>query len=244
MSQDQKKTESMRPGKLADGRVIHCEDHVVVDFPGERPVLSSAVLNGGRCSAQSLLIMRVDENFAGDADGFEHPQATLRAYADHIGLNRAVVGMMTSASMNSCRVVEEEVDGIELGVVLTAGVSNARCIGDRAECRDVSVGVPAGGTINIVMATTARLTPSAMVECVMMVTEAKAHALHRLGIRSPVTDHMATGTGTDSVAIVSGEAERTVTYCGKHTIFGETLGRCVIEGLQDSLREARWGEVR
>jgi adenosylcobinamide amidohydrolase len=71
----------------------------------------------------------------------------------------------------------------------------------------------------------------------MMVTEARAVALRRLGVRSRTTDRPATGTGTDAIAVVSGVEPPVLTYCGKHTVFGEVLANCVIDALVDSLRE-------
>ena len=40
-------------------------DHICVSFSTEHPVLSSAVFNGGGCTASNILIMKVAENFAG-----------------------------------------------------------------------------------------------------------------------------------------------------------------------------------
>jgi adenosylcobinamide amidohydrolase len=221
---------------MISGLDVHrCDDHVLVRFKGPRRVLSSAVLGGGWGQASGIVIMRVDENFEGERCEFDPPDVTLASYAESLDLDGPVVGMMTSAAMDSCRIVCREVDGVSIGVLVTAGLSNARCAGDAAEIRRIGSCRPQGGTINTVMATDAALEPAAMTECVMMATEAKAEALRRLGIRSDSSDRPATGTGTDSTCVVSGDGPPPVTYCGKHTVFGEVLANCVIEALVDSL---------
>jgi adenosylcobinamide amidohydrolase len=74
-----------------------------------------------------------------------------------------------------------------------------------------------------------------MVEAVITTTEAKTAALQNLGIKSPVSDNLATGTGTDAVAIVSGHGSIKISYCGKHVVFGEILAKLVIEAVCASL---------
>ena len=70
----------------------------------------------------------------------------------------------------------------------------------------------------------------------MIVTEAKAAVLRESGIRSPVSNKIATGTGTDAIAVVSGHGPETVRYCGKHVLFGEILGRLVTDALTASVK--------
>lgn len=65
----------------------------------------------------------------------------------------------------------------------------------------------------------------------MIITEAKAAALQEANIISPVSGLIATGTGTDSHAIVSGFGPAKVRCCGKHVLFGEVLGELVMESV-------------
>jgi adenosylcobinamide amidohydrolase len=77
---------------------------------------------------------------------------------------------------------------------------------------------------------------AAMVESVMLAAEAKTVAMRKLGVRSPVSKTIATGTGTDAIAVVNGAGPESVRYCGKHVIFGEILASAVIEATTESLR--------
>ncbi len=79
---------------------------------------------------------------------------------------------------------------------------------------------PAPGTINIVAIVPERLSPAAMVNAVMSVTEAKAQALWDAGVP-------ATGTASDAVCIVcpdEGDAHR---FGGPRSQWGARLARAV-----------------
>jgi adenosylcobinamide amidohydrolase len=126
--------------------------------------------------------------------------------------------------------------GVGLSVLVTAGLSNARRAGDRAEHRDIMAAVSDFGTINIICLTCAGMTPAAMIEAVMTVTEAKAAALQNLGIKSKVSDGSATGTGTDAIAIAADPQADKIRYCGKHVLCGELLANLVIEAVTSSIK--------
>ncbi len=206
--------------------------HIHFRFPGARQVLSSAVLGGGLVSADHLLNMRVAAKSQGDQVS---PQEALQKYAADQGWSGQVVGMMTAASMNSLRVVECREQGVDLAVAITAGIDNARCAGDPAEHRLIGQPATEVGTINMVAITSARLSPAALTEAVITLTEAKAAVLAAQEVRSPVSGAIATGTGTDAVAVVNGQGPVEVAYCGKHVRFGELLARAAMNAIVSSL---------
>jgi len=211
--------------------------HIWVGFGTEHPVLSSAVFNGGPCAASNILIMKVAENFAGTKQIAETPENALAEYCSRLRLGGTTVGMMTSASMDSFRRVSRSSQGAEISVMVTAGISNACCAGDRADWRTFRVDDNPSGTINIVIITNAMMSQAAMVESVMIVTEAKTVAMRKLGVKSTVSGVIATGTGTDAIAVVNGFGPETIHYCGKHVLFGEMLASAVIEAVTESLSD-------
>jgi adenosylcobinamide amidohydrolase len=119
--------------------------------------------------------------------------------------------------------------------MVTAGISNARCAGDSADIHTFQPDANPTGTINIIISTNATMSPAAMVESVMLATEAKTVAMRKLGVKSPVSGAIATGTGTDAIVVASGFGSETIHYCGKHVIFGEMLASAVIEAITESL---------
>ena len=220
-------------------QINHTSTHVHVAFESSHHrVLSSAVLNGGWVAADHIVNMKVPENFQGKQAHFVSPEVTLANYAHSLHLEGRIVGMMTAASMNSFRQVTLIDQGAEVIALVTAGVSNAKRAGEPAEWRKIESRSHATGTINIIILTNAFLSQAAMVEAVMIATEAKAAALADLDIKSPQTGRQATGTGTDAVAVVSGFGPLQVRYCGKHVLFGEMLAAATIRAITQSLS---WG---
>jgi adenosylcobinamide amidohydrolase len=215
--------------------LIQTSEHICVGFGTEHPVLSSAVLNGGACAASNILIMKVAKNFEGTRPIVKNPENTLAEYCTQLKLRGTTVAMMTSASMNSFRRVSRSLQGVEISAMVTAGISNARCAGDRAEWRTFQTDTDATGTINIIILTNATMSHAAMVESVMLAAEAKTVAMRKLGVKSLVSGAIATGTGTDAIAVVNGFGPETIRYCGKHVIFGEMLASVVIEAITESL---------
>jgi adenosylcobinamide hydrolase len=205
--------------------IEHSRQHIHLAFTIPHRVTSSAVLNGGIVAANHLVNLNVPKH----GQCIEPPEVTLANYCTDSGWQGTAVGMMTAASMNSFRMAKETVQGVEIVVMVTAGLSNARRVGDHAEQRTIADQPETPGTINIVVLTSAVLTEAASVEAVLMATEAKSAALQNAGIRSSVSNTIATGTGTDSVAVVSGHGPETIRYCGKHVLFGEILGRMVTD---------------
>jgi adenosylcobinamide amidohydrolase len=81
------------------------------------------------------------------------------------------------------------------------------------------------------------MSQAALVESVMLVAEAKTVAMRKLGVKSLVSGVIATGTGTDSIAVVNGFGPETIRYCGKHVLFGEMVASAVMEAITDSLSD-------
>lgn len=212
----------------------HCCDWVTVRFDAPCLALSSAVVGGGLISAHRWLNLRV----SGDStDELESPAATLAEVSRSRDWEGVSVGMLTAASMRSLRIRRMRVPGGEFAVAVTAGLGNARRAGDRAEYRAVGTRPMMAGTINTAIFTTFRLDPAVMVEIVMTVTEAKAARLQELDIRSPVSGAVATGTGTDAVAVFSGTSAASLPYAGKHTLAGEALARLTLAAVGDSIQQ-------
>lgn len=209
----------------------YTSQHIHVEFNLPHQVLSSAVLNGGLVYADHIVNLKVPKCLTAPSS----PQLTLTTYCEDANWNGNSVGMMTAASMDSFRMTKESAQGIELIVLVTSGLANSRRVGDRAEHRIMAAESEDVGTINIIMITSAILTGAAMVEALLIMTEAKTAALQDAGIKSPISNKIATGTGTDSIAVVSGHGPDTVNYCGKHVLFGEMLGRMVTNTVASSI---------
>jgi adenosylcobinamide amidohydrolase len=211
-------------------------NHIHVQFDTPYQVISSSVLNGGFVEASHILNLKVAKQPEILNSTFKSPDVELSAYCQQHGWQGITAGMMTAASMDSFRMVRAVQQGVDVIVLVTSGLSNARRAGDYAEYRKIMPAVSTAGTINIICLTGIGMVPAAMIEAVMTVTEARAAALQNLDIKSPVSNEIATGTGTDCIAIASDPIAEKMLYCGKHVLFGEILARLVIETVTSSIK--------
>jgi adenosylcobinamide kinase/adenosylcobinamide-phosphate guanylyltransferase len=112
----------------------------------------------------------------------------------------------------------------------TVGLSNALAVGDPATYEENL------GTINLILVINRPLTAAALVEAAAIATEAKVRALYTAGVKSTVSEALATGTGTDCVAIACPSEEPAYRYCGKHTQLGTLLGQVAYEAITEGLQ--------
>jgi len=211
-------------------------DHIHVHFDTPYQVASSAVLCGGFTEASHILNLKVEKQAAGNDAAVTSPEAILTRYCREHNWIGNTVGMMTAASMDSFRIFKTHRQEVDIIVLVTTGLSNARRAGDHAEYRKICPIVLDAGTINIICLTSIGMVPAAMIEAVMTATEAKAAALQNLDIKSPVSRETATGTGTDAIAIAANPVAEKIKCCGKHVVFGEILARLVIEAVTASIK--------
>ena len=87
--------------------------------------------------------------------------------------------------MSSFWLARKSVQEIDIAVLVTTGLSNTRRTGDRADYQKMVSKNKENGTIDII----------AMLEALLMVTEAKTAALQDAGIFSPVSHRLATRFG-------------------------------------------------
>ncbi|RME79323.1 MAG: hypothetical protein D6784_00910 [Chloroflexi bacterium] len=190
--------------------------------------LSSAVVGGGFTRTHVILNRHVDKQY-------DHPDppAELRAFAVRMGITGPFVGLMTAAYLETARSMVLQRDGLRVGVLLTAGLSNATSAG---------LSPPVAmrpGTINQVLLVDANLSPAAMVNLVITATEAKTDTLRRLGVLTPAGEP-ATGTSTDAVVIACTGRGPVLPYAGPVTPVGwlvaQAVRQCLAACLSDDSR--------
>ena len=190
-------------------------------------VLSSAVCGGGWTRARNIVNMWVPKNYQG-AD----PARDLGAFIAEAGLKGDTVGLMTAVRSEFAVQRWAEVRQVTVGVIATAGVSNATAaglaLGNRAA---------APGTINLVLLVDTQLMPAAMVNAVITATEAKARALRELDVRCATSGELATGTSTDAVVVATTDRGRPWPYAGPATEIGHTLAQLVHAAVRQAVLE-------
>lgn len=217
-----------------DCRIHKTEKYILLTFNEQMQALSSCVLNGGAQNIRHVLNLKVVD----DATINEDPALTLSHICGELGLTENCIGMMTAAPMHTLRYKTCWFGDVYFSAIVTAGLGNARRAGDPADI-DCSTSQLPAGTINLVVSTNACLGPAALVEALMMATEAKVAALVARDVRSAKSGEVATGTGTDAVAIVFNPNGVPLRYVGKHVLAGEMLAQAVICALTASLERAK-----
>lgn len=155
------------------------------------------------------------------------------------------VSLGTAANMNNLGRAAERFEDLEVVGLATGGVeTNAGRAGDPAghherDGRTLKVEADEDiphGTINTIVLINRTLTKGASVRAVMMATEAKTAVLQELAVNSRYSEGLATGTGTDQIAVASrlGD-EHPLRYAGKHCKLGELIARAVQGAIRETL---------
>ena len=208
-------------------------------FPETRNVLSGrqgfrrvdAVFNCYLPDALWPLIHRKGEHAE------KYTRDAVRATAGNEVKTSRAATLLTGVTMDHLAWAEEQYEDIWVVVFATAGVkTNALRIGvDTAGGRERNGQYEKIGTINTIVATSARMSQAAMAASFITVTEAKVIVMEDMNIRSVYTPSVqASGTGTDQIVVVSGLGDR-AKYVGGHTKLGELMGRATTRAIRAAL---------
>lgn len=164
---------------------------------------------------------------------------------DHDLEDKAAAGLGTAANMHNLCIAEETYRELAVVAVATGGVEgNAARAGDPASYYEYDalfhrigdIGPEKQGTINIMLAVNTPLTDGALVRAVMTATEAKAALLQELSVPSRQSPSIATGTGTDQIAVMApADGATPLGSAGHHSKLGELIARAVGRAIRDTL---------
>jgi adenosylcobinamide amidohydrolase len=206
---------------------------LVVSLPRPSSVVSWAILNGGLRTHVSHIINHHVDPLGTPTD----PAKTLRQAASKAGIAGTVVGMMTGADVGQFFLANGVHSELQVCAIATAGCGNLATVGETGAYLERELPKIAPGTINLILVINYGFTHEAMLEAMAIATEAKVRAMYEFGLRSVSTGEPATGTGTDCIAVAAGH-DRRYTFCGKHTKWGELIGRASLESISGALRAA------
>jgi iron complex transport system ATP-binding protein len=217
-------------------KIEHTSRFIALDFDYPLRTLSSASAGGGYRRVKTIVNLKTDAREMLD----NAPEELVAPFLKKRGALAAGIGLLTSADMEYAQFVTTHGRGITVFAIVTAGTSNALNIAERTET-EFSGGVETThGTINIIVVANACLLDECMVSSIITATEAKTAALFDLQVKSVATGSQATGTGTDSIVIVSGNGMN-IRYAGGHTLYGQLLAEAVYGGVKRSLLEKESG---
>ena len=251
--------------KTSDGdEILKNSDTVLVRFGPKRNGIVSSWLNGGYNEDLSAVFNHQlsQENIDKYGDGgildFLNDLST-DFYNDLDLRSDKLSGLITSADMNSYSIACEKYRDIEVIAITTAGARvNAVSAGDIASYYEINadyrydleedengqnnnLNPNKPGTINTILLINTKLDESSLLLAEMIAVEAKAVALRDLMVSSNYSNEIATGTGTDGIAIFSNmDSENFTDNVSKHAKIGELIGKVVIDSIKDALAKLQW----
>ncbi|WP_340819748.1 adenosylcobinamide amidohydrolase [Methanolobus sp. WCC4] len=216
-------------------KVYRRKDSIVLSLPEGRKALTTSWLNGGyREDIRTIFNHRVPK---GKHAPKELEGGSIHAYlsiiAKRLGADPDTSsGLLTAANMDNVAIVTSSFRGVEVTAIMTAGIEvNGGRAGDPASYyQEDGSHQFIQGTINTILVIGADLPVYAMERAVITATEAKTAALQQLMAPSRYSTGIATGSGTDMMAVVSdGTSSLLLTDAGHHSKLGELIGKVVIE---------------
>lgn len=167
--------------------------------------------------------------------GLDVNDAYMRSMMARLGLDpERTVMFGTAANMeNAARADAVSRSGVRVSVAVTGGIrGNGGRAGDPASFDEAVRYIEMHGTIVILLAIEAHLTDGAMVQAVSVATQAKSSVIQELMARSLYSQGIATGSGTDQVAVITDTGSGTlVSDCSIGSDIGGAVARCVREAL-------------
>ncbi|MEM1589643.1 MAG: adenosylcobinamide amidohydrolase [Candidatus Bathyarchaeia archaeon] len=216
---------------LLGGLKLKLENNILaLTSETEVTVVSSAVYNGGLGKAKAALNVQVPKPYDQKLL-HEHPEQIILKAVEKLGLDpKLSVGMITAADVEKFSMATMSRDNLTVSAIATAGCSLAETAGENIEA---SLTLP--GTINIMVAVDGNPTESCLLQSFITATEAKTASLRDLDVRSTYTGDLATGTITDSLAIVSTNRGPTIRYGGPASKLGRLVGYCTREAVKSAI---------
>lgn len=165
-------------------------------------------------------------------DNCENPKKDLQIWMDKYQIpHQQAVGMMTAVKLEDIVILRQEIEGVEMMVVVTAGADNAVDISSGYSSKAISQ----IGTINTMLFIDAHFTDGELVDGYMSAIEAKVKALHDLTIRDSQSNTIATGTPTDTLVLALTQQRKTPNG-GTKTDVRKGIGQIVYQGTKTAVR--------
>ena len=232
---------------ICGDRIYLAGEALVVALEGRKRVASSSPLNGGCREGMKYLY-----NYSYSSSPLVQNKVVTKMEAPNLcehyrlltkelGLPvEQTVAMGTAAKLEERAEVMDSFHGIQVEAIVTAGIDhNGGRAGDPPSYDELTGEnlLPPPGTINIMLFIDAQLPEGVLTQAIITATEAKSAALQELQAGSCYSRGLATGSGTDTIMVVSNLEAPTMLYdAGLHSCLGSTIGRVVKEAVQKALK--------
>lgn len=186
------------------------------DLGGEMQVLSWAINRPGFVKARQIVWREVrNADLPENLDVVRWFDQELTASG-----HEQSVAFLTSRDVSWFTESTATVGSVAAHCVVTVGLSNAERVGQRIDRQGAD-----WGTINIAVRLNVGLGQAGLIEALSIVTQARTAAVIDLAL--PVSGGIATGTGTDCIAVAAPDGPGC--FAGLHTEIGEAVGKAVYD---------------
>ncbi len=240
----------MHLGTYGDAEVHRNEKIVIVRFKAPYRVISTCRANGGlHNDIECMFNHQSCEPAAHHRKSLKSITSSPGVYLESLckthELPERTISLGTAANMNYACIETERFRDLEVVAIATGGVeTNAGRAGDPASVYEHAGtyeplhtnGREPHGTINTMILINQEVSKGAMVCAIITATEAKTAVLQELGVNSRYSDGLATGTGTDQIALACRlTGNLPLTSSGNHSKLGELIGVSVTSAIRKTL---------
>ena len=226
------------------GVSVHRQNRSLIVIPPSKDwrALSTGSFNGGFVSSPTAIFNttsiggRVEFSTMGMPRDFHNKRT--EEYAKFLGLDpSSTIGLGTAAHMDNAALGSFMADGIEVSAAVTGGIrENGGRAGDPAGYDEMEKNMEKSGTIVIILIIDADLSDSALLGAMMTATESKSRTLMKLMGKSLYSKGLATGSGTDQVAVLCNKNSRNkVAESSNGSKLADTIRECVEKTLAQAL---------
>ena len=247
--------------KANGDQIFQNNDTIFVKFGSKRNGIVSSWLNGGYSEDLSAVfnhqLSQSNIDKYGDGGILDFLNDLSADFYNDLNLRSdKLSGLITSADMDYFSIASEKYRDIEVTAISTAGARvNAVSAGDKASYYEINADYRYDlkedgnnnqnpnkpGTINTIILINTKLDESSLLLAEMIAVEAKAAALRDLMVSSNYSNEIATGTGTDGIAIFSNmDSEDFTDNVSKHAKIGELIAKVVMDSVKESLAKLQW----
>jgi len=182
---------------------------------------------GGKVELQSMM------------KGLEYFNECNRLYMTKLGLDpERSIPFGTAANMDNASVMSlTSENGVKVSIAITGGIRhNGGRAGDPASYDEAGAAFDVGGgTIITMISIDADLTDSAMYEAMLIAAESKSCVIQDLQARSLYSQDVATGSGTDQVAIiVNKQSPEKIESLDRDSGLARAIAEITAKGLKDT----------
>jgi adenosylcobinamide amidohydrolase len=201
-------------------------------MPSDYKSLSWAIIGGGLQKTNEVIWLQVRN---ADLPEGVCPKELIRAQFLDEDLNSKKLILLTSAYLDFHQEARITLGDIEVQAIATTGLGNALRAGDPVKSYHPD------RTINLACRINKRLSDSALIEALAIMTEAKTAAIMEGKVLSRESGLAATGTGTDCQAVLCPDFGPVEDYAGKHTAIGSAIGQACFEVIRRGIEV--WNET-